>query len=91
LIKQISCKFTSPNQFLLDWGIGIVVFGTDCVTLVKTFGDKSWKRKGSWHGIVNTTNGNLSIVTCDTNIQTVNQVRKSITLWLLLLYKKINS
>jgi len=22
--------FTSSNQFLLDWGIGLVVFGEDC-------------------------------------------------------------
>ena len=22
--------FTSLNQFLLDWGIGLLVFGTDC-------------------------------------------------------------
>jgi len=22
---------TSLNQFLLDWGLGLVVFGTDCI------------------------------------------------------------
>ena len=22
--------FTSPNQILLDWGLGLVVFGTEC-------------------------------------------------------------
>jgi hypothetical protein len=22
--------FTNPNQFLLDWDIGLVVFGADC-------------------------------------------------------------
>ena len=28
-INKFYAIFTSPNQFLLDWGIGLVVFGTD--------------------------------------------------------------
>jgi hypothetical protein len=26
--------FTNPNQFLLDWDIGLVVFGADCLYVV---------------------------------------------------------
>ena len=33
LIKQILPFFTSPNQFLLYWGLELVVFGTDCHSL----------------------------------------------------------
>jgi hypothetical protein len=29
LIGKFYAIFTSPNQFFLDWGIGLVVFGTD--------------------------------------------------------------
>ena len=30
MIRQFYVSFTRPNQFLLDWGIWLVVFGADC-------------------------------------------------------------
>ena len=31
-LSKLYAIFPSPNQVLLDWGIGLVVFGTDCFT-----------------------------------------------------------
>jgi hypothetical protein len=63
LIKQILCNFTSLNQYLLNWGIGLVVFGTDCHCIVYSSIYSSWVT--IWYlqtflVIINKINGNVT-------------------------------
>ena len=34
-IFKFDAIYTSPNKFLLDWGIGLVIFGADCKNITK--------------------------------------------------------
>ena len=40
--------FNNPNQFLLDWGIGLVVFSTDCYMPVYFFDYWTLLGIGTW-------------------------------------------
>ena len=41
-LSKFYAIFTSPNQFLLDWDIGLVVFGADCLYGVTYLNSCTW-------------------------------------------------